>query len=344
MKRVNITTLTIGLVSLVILLIATMIAQCISGKEGFAGGGKPAKFFSGASMKKGEGPNYRLDSDLKTDDGQPMFDVPIAKPLEGETNEDYYKRLGTIKKGFRGYSFATFEDNTWYDLYYESGGNRYSASGGIGANSNLLETGFNLGNPNTFSNWDTKYPLRIVMDYVRSDGTKYSSTYYFYDGIFTYDWPPPSTAAKPIFDPDNRGQDDEKEGEIISTGSISQIGDTVGPGMGGASDPGWGVDMGGPGMGGPGMGGYDMGGYGMGGYDMGGHGMGGPGRKRPIIINVNNTGGAYAPMEQHPMGDHGHHGHPSSNVTYTHELSEDAEKKLTKTMNFMEFVVKKSQT
>ena len=201
-----------------------------------------------------------------------------------------------------------------------------------------------------------KISIEIVMDYVRSDGTKYTSTYYFYDGIFTYDWPPPATAAKPIFDTDNRGQDDGKEGEIISAGSISQIGDTVGPGMGGASDPGWGVDMGGPGMEGPGMGGYDMGGYGMGGhgmggYDMGGHGMGGhgmggPGRKRPIIINVNNTGGAYAPMEQHPMGDHGHHGHhghPSSNVTYTHELSEDAEKKLTKTMNFIGFVVKKSQ-
>ena len=78
--------------------------------------------------------------------------------------------------------------------------------------------------------------------------------------------------------------------------------------------------------------------------------MKGPKGRRPIIINVTNTGGAYAPMEQHPMGnhghpgDHGHHGHPSSNVTYTHELSEDAEKKLTKTMNFMEFVVKKSQT
>ena len=96
MKRVNITTLTIGLISLVILLIATMIAQCMSGKEGFAGGGIPAKFFSGLGVQKG-GPNYRFDADLKTENGQPMFDVPIAKPLEGETNEEYYKRLGTLK-------------------------------------------------------------------------------------------------------------------------------------------------------------------------------------------------------------------------------------------------------
>ena len=347
MKRVNITTLTIGLVSLVILLIATMIAQCMSGKEGFAGGGRPAKFFSSASMRKGSGPNYRLDANLETENGQPMFDVPLATQLEGETNEEFYKRLATIDKGFRGYSFATFENNTWYDLEYESGGEKYSASSGISPSDNLLEYGLDFGNrAHQFTGWDRKYPLRIVMDYVRSDGTKYSSTYYFYDGIFTYDWPPPSTAAKPIFDPDNRGQDDgPKEGEIISAGSVSQIGDPIGPGLESQL-------LGGPGMGGPGMGGYDMGGYGMGGYDMGGHGMGGhgmggPGRKRPIIINVNNTGGAYAPMEQHPMGDHGHHGHhghPSSNVTYTHELSEDAEKKLTKTMNFMEFVVKKSQS
>ena len=108
-----------------------------------------------------------------------------------------------------------------------------------------------------------------------------------------------------------------------------------------------------------------MGGYGMGEahhYSMGGPGMGedhhspemkGPKGRRPIIINVTNTGGAYAPMEQHPMGHHGHHGHhgdhghythPSRDVNITHELSENAEKKLTKTMNFMEFVVKKSQS
>ena len=92
---------------------------------------------------------------------------------------------------------------------------------------------------------------------------------------------------------------------------------------------------------------------------MGGPGMGedhhspemkGPKGRRPIIINVTNTGGAYAPMEQHPMGHHGHHSdhghytHPSRDVNITHELSENAEKKLTKTMNFMEFVVKKSQS
>ena len=81
MKRVNITTLTIGLISLVILLIATMIAQCMSGKEGFAGGGIPAKFFSGGTMGANGGPNYIFDADLKTENGQPMFDVPIAKPL-----------------------------------------------------------------------------------------------------------------------------------------------------------------------------------------------------------------------------------------------------------------------
>ena len=83
MKRVNITTLTIGLISLVILLIATMIAQCMSGKDLEE---NTCKFFSGLACRKG-GPNYRFDADLKTENGQPMFDVPIAKPLEGETNE-----------------------------------------------------------------------------------------------------------------------------------------------------------------------------------------------------------------------------------------------------------------
>ena len=79
------------------------------------------------------------------------------------------------------------------------------------------------------------------------------------------------------------------------------------------------------------------GGPGMGGHGMGGPGMGGPGGRRPIVINVNNTGGAYAPqgaMEQQLA--------PKS-LQITHELSEDSEEKLTKTMNFMEFVVKKSQ-
>jgi hypothetical protein len=84
-------------------------------------------------------------------------------------------------------------------------------------------------------------------------------------------------------------------------------------------------------------GGPGMGGHGMGGPGMGGPGMGGPGGRRPIVINVNNTGGAYAPqgaMEQQLA--------PKS-LQITHELSEDSEEKLTKTMNFMEFVVKKSQ-
>ena len=340
MKRVNITTLTIGLVSLVIFLIAAMIAQCMSRKEGFAGGGIPAKFFSGASMQKGGGPNYRFDADLKTENGQPMFDVPLATQLEGESTEDFYKRLGTIKKGFRNYNLATFEDNTWYDLEYESGGDIHPAGGGIGASANLLENGLNP-NPELFNKWDRKYPLRLVVDYVRSDGTKYTSTYYFYDGIFTYDWPPPSTAAPLIYDADNRGRSD-----TVSNGVMTQIGSEIeesgmgGPGMGG---PG----MGGPGMRGPGMGGPGMGGPSMEGPGMGGPGMGGPIGKRPIVINVNNTGGAYAPMDNHDHDHghgHGHHSHTPNNITYTHELSEDAEKKLTKTMNFMEFVMKKSQS
>ena len=46
MKRITITTLTIGLISLVILLIATMLAQRMS-KEGLAGaGGISARFFT----------------------------------------------------------------------------------------------------------------------------------------------------------------------------------------------------------------------------------------------------------------------------------------------------------
>ena len=163
------------------------------------------------------------------------------------------------------------------------------------------------------------------------------------------------TAAKPIFDADNRGQDMEKKVRLLVLVLSHRLEilwdlewevllilweliweDLV------WKDLEWEDMIWEDSMGGHGMGGYDMGGHGM-----GGHGMGGPKGKRPIIINVNNTGGAYAPMEQHPMGDHGHHGHhghPSSNVTYTHELSEDAEKKLTKTMNFMEFVCKKSQS
>ena len=318
MKRCTITTLTIALVSLVIMLIATHVAQYMAAKEGFAGGGIPAKFFSGASMKKGGGPNYKIDPNAKTDDGQPIFDVPLAKPLDGETNEDFYKRLGTIKKGWRSYNFATFEDNTWYDLYYESGGNEHPVGAGLGANHNLVEHGLSLPGEN-FKQWDRKYPLKIVLDYVRNDGTKYSSTYYFYDGIFTYDWPPPSTPAPSVYDPDTR----ERPPASVDPASAAAFDP-----QGSAADPSnWTeareiipAD--------------NMNQMGMG---MGGPGIGGPGGRRPIVINVNNTGGAYAPqgaMEQQLA---------PKNFQITHELSEDSEEKLTKTMNFMEFVVKKSQ-
>ena len=70
------------------------------------------------------------------------------------------------------------------------------------------------------------------------------------------------------------------------------------------------------------------------------HGMGGPGGRRPIVINVNNTGGAYAP--QGTMGQPVQSMSPSE-LHVTHELSKNAEKKITKTMNFMEFVIKSSQ-
>ena len=54
MKRVNITTLTIGLALLILLLTMTMIPQCISRKEGFAGGGKPAKFFTYVNLSSSQ--------------------------------------------------------------------------------------------------------------------------------------------------------------------------------------------------------------------------------------------------------------------------------------------------
>ena len=203
--------------------------------------------------------------------------------------------------------------------------------GNIGANNPILENGFNIGNPNAFSNWDRKYPLRIVMDYVRSDGTKYTSTYYFYDGIFTYDWPPPATAAKPIFDADNREDkmmekkvrllvlvlshrleilwDLEWEVLLILVGELIWE-DLV------WKDLEW-EDMIWEDMAWEDMEWEDMIWEDMEWEDMEWED---PGRKRPIIINVNNTGETYAPMEQLYLGDHGHHGHhghPSSNVAYT---------------------------
>ena len=317
MKRCTITTLTIALISLVIMLVATYVAQSMSKKEGFAGGGIPAKFFSGASMQKGGGPHYQIDPNAKTDDGQPIFDVPIAKPLEGETDEDFYKRLGTIKKGWRSYNFATFEDNTWYDLNYESGGNEHPVGAGLGANHNLVENGMSLPADN-FTKWDRKYPLRFVLDYVRNDGTKYSSTYYFYDGIFTYNWPPPSTPAPSVYDPDTR------ERPIGSVNSDYAA----------ASDPNnWSeADM---------VNASEMERLGMPITMADEHGMGGPGGRRPIVINVNNTGGSYAP--QGTMGQAMGQSMPSRTIQITHELSDETDQHLEKSMNFMEFVMKKSQ-
>ena len=92
MKRVNITTLTIGLVSLVILLIATMVAQCMSGKEGFAGQGIPARFFKGGTMGANGIPQYILDENAKTDKNFDLFNVSAPQKAENETDEQFYTR------------------------------------------------------------------------------------------------------------------------------------------------------------------------------------------------------------------------------------------------------------
>ena len=327
MKRCTITLLTIALISLVIMLITTLIAQSLSPKEGFAGGGIPAKFFSGASMQKGGGPNYRIDPEAKTPDGLKMFDVPVAKKLQGENDSDYYKRLATIKTGFTGYSFSTFEDNTWYDLYYESGGAKHPVSGGLGANHDLVETGFAIGNNAQFKDWDRKYPLRFVLDYIRSDGTKYSSTYYYYDGEFTYQWPPPKTAAPLIYDPETRGRPIVSEPKpIITDTQVVQQSPLSSTNM---------IE--------PSMSGSAMSGSAMSEPAMSGSAMSGPEGRRPIIINVNNSGGSYAPQENYPQQGEMSQQMPNNTINVTHELSDESNAKLEKTMNFMEFIMKKSQ-
>ena len=82
-------------------------------------------------------------------------------------------------------------------------------------------------------------------------------------------------------------------------------------------------------------------GPGTGGPGVGGPSTGGPGGRRPIVINVNNTGGSYAP--QGTMGQAMGQSMPSRTIQITHELSDETDQHLEKSMNFMEFVMKKSQ-
>ena len=309
MKRITITTLTIGLISLVILLIATMLAQRMS-KEGLAGaGGIPARFFTSGTMQRDGGPKLTLDSNLTASDGKPMFDVPLPKQGPGETSEDFQNRLSNEKYGWGNYYVDVYEDNTWYELEHGDDKNKQAVNSTDSATSkyiDFLNEGLSFDDAE-FKSWNRKSPLRITLDYVRKDDEKrYTSSYYFYDGIFTYDWPPPKVPADPVYDPQTR-QQSAQVSSTVSPASFDDFGTPV------HSTPDY--------EGGPG-------------------GMGGPGGRRPIVINVNNTGGAYAP--QGTMGQP-LQSMPSSELHVTHELSKNAEKKITKTMNFMEFVIKSSQ-
>jgi hypothetical protein len=316
MKRITITTLTIGLISLVILLIATMLAQRMS-KEGLAGaGGIPARFFTSGTMQRDGGPKLTLDSNLTASDGKPMFDVPLPKQGPGETWDDFQNRLSNEKYGWGNYYVDVYEDNTWYELEYVDGkykGTVNSIDDTTIKYNDFLNEGLSFDDTD-FKSWNRKSPLRITLDYVRKDDEKrYTSSYYFYDGIFTYDWPPPKVPADPVYDPDTRelpaasDPNNWSEADMVNASEMERLGMPIT-----MADE----------------------------HGMGGHGMGGPGGRRPIVINVNNTGGAYAP--QGSMAQPAQSMSPSE-LHVTHELSKNAEKKITKTMNFMEFVIKSSQ-
>ena len=112
---------------------------------------------------------------------------------------------------------------------------------------------------------------------------------------------------------------------IISAGSLSQIGDTVGPGMGGAIY-----------QDGSTMSSYDSN---MASQYHGSSPYGGV----PVHHHY------HPPQHIHHPYEHGHHPysyshHPmNKSVVIKHELSDEADKKITKTMNFMEYIIKNSQ-
>ena len=203
MKRVNITTLTIGLVSLVILLIATMVAQCMSGKEGFAGQGTPARFFKGGTMGANGIPQYILDENAKTDKNFPLFNVSAPQKAENESDEQFYTRTIGMEGGFGQFSFASYdmEDKQWVGLSYEDNGITHPSEGRFNIHSDLLTTGFHF-DDNLLENWDRSSPLRVMLDYTRLEGNneykKYSSTYYYHNGEFTYEWNPSSQDMGPM--------------------------------------------------------------------------------------------------------------------------------------------------